>query len=113
VAVVSGLLILSIYGIRSVILRLFLGKDILPQLFVAPRGLITILLFYNIPPEAQFEGFDPGILLFIIIGTSLIMTFALIFDKQRTGRAVKKAQSVPIGYSQWKAPSIEVEEEKG
>jgi cell volume regulation protein A len=113
VAVVSGLLILSIYGIRYVILRLFLGKDILPQLFVAPRGLITILLFYNIPPEAQFEGFDPGILLFIIIGTSLIMTFALIFDKQRTGRAVKKAQSVPIGYSQWKAPSIEVEEEKG
>ena len=25
----------------------FLGSDILPQLFVAPRGLITVLLFYR------------------------------------------------------------------
>ncbi len=107
VAIISGLIILSIYIIRFVILRLFVGKDIIPQLFIAPRGLITILLFYAIPPEAQVPGFEAGILLFIIIATSLIMTVAMIYDKHRTSRAVRKAEDTPVGYERWKAPSIE------
>ena len=106
VALVSGLIILSIYLIRFVILRVLIGSDIVPQLFIAPRGLITILLFYAIPEEAAVEGFEPGILLFIIILTSLVMTFAMIFDKRRASKAVRKAESVPVGYSRWKAPSI-------
>jgi len=48
VAMISALIILSIYAIRYIILRAFIGEDILPQLFIAPRGLITILLFYAI-----------------------------------------------------------------
>jgi len=107
VALVSGLIVLSIYAIRWVILRLFLGRDILPQLFIAPRGLITVLLFYAIPVEAQVPGFEPGILLFIIIGTSLIMTAAMIYDKRRTSQAVRKAQQVPVGIERWRAPSIQ------
>ncbi len=83
VAMVSVLIILSIYAIRFVILRTFIGSDILPQLFIAPRGLITILLFYAIPAEAQVATFEPGILLFVIIGTSLIMTWAMIKDKKK------------------------------
>lgn len=106
VAIVSGLIILSIYVIRYFILRVSLGSDILPQLFIAPRGLITILLFYAIPAEAQIAGFEAGILLFIIIGTSLIMTVAMVFDKKRSGKEVKKAESDPIGYERWKAPAI-------
>ena len=107
VAMVSLLIIISIYLIRYAILRLAIGKDIFPQLFIAPRGLITILLFYAIPAEAVVEGFEPGILLFIIIGTSLIMTFAMVYDKRRTGAAVKRAQNKPVGYTQWKAPSVQ------
>jgi cell volume regulation protein A len=107
VAIISGLIITSIYFIRYITLRIFIGKDILPQLFIAPRGLITVLLFYAIPASAEVEGFEPGILLFIIIGTSLIMTFALIFDKQRASKAIRDAESSPIGYEKWKAPKIE------
>jgi hypothetical protein len=65
------------------------------------------LLFYAIPKAAEVEGFEAGILLFIIIGTSLIMTFALIFDKQRASKAVRAAESSPIGYEKWKAPKVE------
>jgi len=83
VALVSLLIIASIYGIRFVILKIFFGKDILPQLFVAPRGLITVLLFYAIPEEAQVPSFESGILLFVIIATSLIMTWAMIKDKNK------------------------------
>ena len=82
VAMVSILIIISIYVIRFLILRIFVGKDILPQVFIAPRGLITILLFYAIPAEAEVPGFESGILLFVIIATSLIMTWAMIRDKK-------------------------------
>ncbi|MGK0495262.1 MAG: NhaP-type Na+/H+ or K+/H+ antiporter [Maribacter sp.] len=83
VALISLLIIASIYAIRFVILKVFIGADILPQLFVAPRGLITVLLFYAIPEEAQVANFESGILLFVIISTSLIMTWAMIKDKKK------------------------------
>ncbi|PKV51308.1 sodium/proton antiporter (CPA1 family) [Aquimarina sp. MAR_2010_214] len=82
VTLISLLILISIYAIRYGLLRLFMGKDISPQLFIAPRGLITVLLFYAIPTEAAIEGFEPGILLFVIIGTSLIMTGGMIRDKK-------------------------------
>ncbi len=85
VALISLLIIASIYIIRWAILRIFVGKDILPQLFIAPRGLITVLLFYAIPAQAQIEGFESGILLFVIIVTSLVMTWAMIKDKRKMG----------------------------
>ncbi len=84
VALVSLLIIISIYLVRFVLLRTFYGSDILPQLFIAPRGLITVLLFYAIPAEAQVATFEPGILLFVIIGSSLVMTWAMIRDKKKT-----------------------------
>ncbi|WP_291869401.1 cation:proton antiporter [Maribacter sp.] len=83
VVFVSLLIIASIYIIRFLILKIFFGKDILPQLFIAPRGLITVLLFYAIPKEAQVVAFESGILLFVIITTSLIMTWAMIKDKRK------------------------------
>ena len=106
VVIVSVLIIASIYIIRFILLRLFIGEDIRPQLFIAPRGLITILLYYAIPESAEVAGFQPGILLFIIIVTGVIMTFEMIRDKKRTGVAVNKATSNPIGYEKWKAPTI-------
>ena len=83
VAIVSILIIASIYLIRFALLRVFIGKDILPQLFIAPRGLITVLLFYAIPKEAEVANFESGILLFVIIATSLIMTWAMIKNKRK------------------------------
>ena len=107
VAGISSLIIISIYAIRFVLLGIFVGKDIIPQLFIAPRGLITVLLFYAIPQEAQIATFEPGILLFVIIGTSLIMTGAMIYDKRRASNALKVANDRKIGTVKWKAPTVE------
>ncbi|MGB5430109.1 cation:proton antiporter, partial [Eudoraea sp.] len=107
VALISTLIILSIYAIRYVLLLLFVGKDVIPQLFIAPRGLITVLLFYAIPLEAQIAEFNQGILLFVIIGTSLIMTFAMIYDKRRSAKAIDLAKSRKVGSVSWKAPTID------
>lgn len=78
VVVISGLILISIYASRALLLKLFIGGDISPTVYVAPRGLITILLFYAIPMQHQIPDFDTGILLFVILITSIIMTVALV-----------------------------------
>jgi len=112
VALISSMLIGSIYAIRVILLLIFEGKDVIPQAFIAPRGLITVLLFYAIPEEAEVAGFEPGILLFVIIGTSLIMTFAMIYEKRRSSKAVDLASSRAVGSVKWKVPSVIENEEK-
>lgn len=107
VAMISILIIASIYIIRYAMLRLTLGKDINPQVYIAPRGLITVLLFYAIPESVQLDSFNPGILLFVIIGTSLIMTGAMISDNRRSKSEINKAKSLSVGTVKWTAPSIE------
>lgn len=103
---ISALCLVVIYVIRYALLRISIGKDIMPQLYIAPRGLITILLFYSIPAAARTEAFSEGILLYVIIGTSLVMTWALIYNKRRAGKAVKRAEAIPIGESRWKIPDV-------
>lgn len=78
VILVSVIILATIYGLRLVLFRLFMGKDIFPTVYIAPRGLITVLLFFAIPKELQVEQFQSGILLFIIIATSIVMTWAML-----------------------------------
>ena len=106
VALISLAIIVSIYLIRWLVLTMFFGKDIMPQIFIGPRGLITVLLFYSIPEEFMVPGFDKGILLFVIIVTSLIMTWALVRDKKVRSKALRQATSNPIETAKWKAPSV-------
>lgn len=78
VILVSLLILIITYGVRFVLLKIIIRKNINPQLLLAPRGLITVLLFYAIPKEFQVAEFDEGILLFIIIVTSILMAVSLI-----------------------------------
>jgi hypothetical protein len=78
VAIVSVSILLSMYIIRLVLLGIVGVKNLLPEAFVAPRGLVTVLLFFSIPQEYQHPAFDPGILLYLILGTSIIMSAGLI-----------------------------------
>ena len=77
-------ILIIIYLIRALFLFLFQGKDIFPQLFLAPRGLITILLFFAIPEETRNANEEiEGVLLFIILTTCLIMSWALVIQKNK------------------------------
>ena len=83
----------------------------MPQVAIAPRGLITVLLFYAIPEKLTVPDFEEGIILFIIISTSLIMTFAMISDKKRSGVAIRKAERNMVGSEPWTAPTVVEREE--
>ncbi|MBN4071207.1 cation:proton antiporter [Crocinitomix catalasitica] len=94
VALVSLGIILSLYLVRYLVLKAIIKTDISPQLYIAPRGLITILLFFVIGarPEFAIEGFDAGILLFVILITSIVMTVSLILYRGEKVRDVLLSQ---------------------
>jgi NhaP-type Na+/H+ or K+/H+ antiporter len=90
VIIISLVLLATIYSIRFILIFPTMGGRSWPELFLSPRGLITILLFFSIPDEYVIDKvfhseIIPGILLFIILGSALAMSNALI--------GVKKLQS--------------------
>ena len=80
---VGGVILLIIYIVRILSLLIFSGKDIFPQVFLAPRGLITILLFFAIPKEITDQHDFNGVLLFVIFISCIIMTSGLISFKKK------------------------------
>jgi len=72
------------YLIRFVLYYIVERKNTMPQALLAPRGLISILLFFAIPEELRIEGFENGVLFLVIIGSSFIMGWGLIaYRKQK------------------------------
>ncbi|MGA0817680.1 MAG: cation:proton antiporter [Schleiferiaceae bacterium] len=49
--------------------------------YMAPRGLITILLFYSIPAELQLPGFDRGLLLYVILASNVYMAWGMVRNR--------------------------------
>lgn len=101
VAFYSLLIVLALYAARLLMLLVFKRKSIFPLLYIAPRGLITILLFFKIPKEAPVEWIDPqfneGILLFVIITTSIVMMVSLIQNGLRPDPAM--GENLPMAPS--------------
>lgn len=97
VTVVSLIILAGLYLVRFLVLKLFLLKDITPQFYIAPRGLITILLFYAIPEEYQSESFDSGILLYVIIVSGLVMTIGMITSGTKI-EEVEEYTTSPLDY---------------
>lgn len=77
-AMISISLVGALYGVRLLFLLLF-KKSFNPEFFIAPRGLITVLLFFAIPVELTQSNFSSGILLYAILLTGVIMTLGMIF----------------------------------
>jgi len=79
-----GLLIMTaIILIRFVVLKFILKIHIFPEVFIAPRGLVTIILFYNIPQALSSPLFQEGIVYFVIIASSLLLTAGLTLTKEK------------------------------
>jgi Kef-type K+ transport system membrane component KefB len=79
-ALISVSLVVALYTVRLISLKLFM-TGLNPELYIAPRGLITVLLFFGIPVELAQDGFSSGILLYAILLTGLVMTIGMIFHE--------------------------------
>lgn len=78
VQIVGSIIVVILLVVRFIYLKYLNPKESpLPELFLMPRGLITVLLFYNIPPLFRLADFNNGILFFVILLTSSLMMIGL------------------------------------
>ncbi len=86
----QGLLIVAVLtAIRYGYLRFIAKTDLLPELFIAPKGLITVLLFYSIPAQHLLGDVSENILFVVILLTSVLMMVGLIISHQRPTAAIE------------------------
>ncbi|MFV0482867.1 MAG: cation:proton antiporter [Bacteroidales bacterium] len=70
---ISAVILILIYLIRFGTMKVAKIDNISPAVYVAPRGLITVLLFYSIPEKYQMPDFHIGVLFMIILVTVIVM----------------------------------------
>jgi Kef-type K+ transport system membrane component KefB len=73
-------IVILIYLVRAIQLKIYKVK-LMPLLFIAPRGLVTILLFLGIPSTLKIDLVNNALIIQIIVLTALIMMLGLMFNK--------------------------------
>ena len=74
----SAVALVGIYVIRTLSVKFTMNEPKAILTYLAPRGLITILLFYAIPGDMNIPKFDNGILLYIILFSSVYMAWGMV-----------------------------------
>ncbi|WP_310587946.1 cation:proton antiporter [Lacihabitans sp. CCS-44] len=72
----------AIFVLRLLFLKIF-KQTIKPLIFIAPRGLITILLFLSIPISQTIETANKSLIIQVIILSALVMMVGLMSNKKK------------------------------
>jgi NhaP-type Na+/H+ or K+/H+ antiporter len=88
----GGLILLAIYLIRFLYIKFVAKTDLMPELVLIPRGLISVLLYYNLPKDLKIKGFETGLLFVIILSTSIIMSLGLLATRRQNSRKHQEAE---------------------
>jgi potassium/hydrogen antiporter len=76
--IISALFVGTVLAVRAVLLRFtFVGPQS-PLRWMAPRGLITVLLYQSIPANLKLTGFPEGTLLLVVLLSSLVLLAGVI-----------------------------------
>lgn len=92
VILIGSLIVMALFLVRFLYLRFFFKTKLFPEVFLIPRGLVTIVLFYKIPSNMKLSTFDDDILFFIILATGIIMSLGMIFYKKGNEEVVEDPQ---------------------
>ena len=96
VITIGTLIVMLLLTVRYIYLRLILKANLFPELFLMPRGLVTILLFYSIPVSKQLTNFKVGIIFYVVVLTSLLMMVGLMFFKKEKSEYLQSAEDTLI-----------------
>jgi len=80
-------IVVLIYLVRAIQLKIYKVK-LMPLLFVAPRGLITILLFIGIPSALKIDLVNNALIIQVIVLTAFIMMLGLMFNKDTSKKKI-------------------------
>ena len=87
-------IVISIYLIRFIVLKLAKIEN-QPLLYIAPRGLITILLFLSITPVERIPLLNESVVVQVILLTTIIMMIGLIFEKNVEKVRISDEEPIP------------------
>lgn len=76
--ILIGIIVLRIIGLKIA------RQKLNPLLYVAPRGLITILLFITIPDTERISMVNNSLVIQVIVLTALFMMVGLMISKRQT-----------------------------
>ncbi len=76
--ILVGIIVLRIIGLKIA------RQNLNPLLYVAPRGLITILLFITIPDTERISMVNNSLVIQVIVLTALFMMVGLMISKRQT-----------------------------
>ncbi|HEY9196201.1 MAG TPA: cation:proton antiporter [Mucilaginibacter sp.] len=80
---IGSFILLSIYLVRFLYIRLISKTDLMPELVIVPRGLISVLLYYNLPDNLKIPQVGTGLLFIIVLSTSIILSLGLLMTRRR------------------------------
>ncbi|GAA3959451.1 cation:proton antiporter [Mucilaginibacter dorajii] len=78
----GGTILLCIYLVRFLYIKLISKTDLMPELVIVPRGLISVLLYYNLPDNLKIPQVGTGLLFIVVLGTSLILSLGLLATRR-------------------------------
>ena len=77
---------------RAIQLKIY-KVNLIPLLFIAPRGLVTILFFLGIPSTFKIDFVSNALIIQVIVLTALIMMLGLMFNKKDKVKKEKVSES--------------------
>ncbi|MCI5057685.1 MAG: cation:proton antiporter [Flavobacteriales bacterium] len=86
----GALIMLVIFITRAINLSVFVKSSIFPEMLIAPRGLVTILLYQKLNDTYGYEVFDEDIIAIVIIGTNIIMMLGLMLTGKSEADTLRK-----------------------
>ena len=86
-----------IFVVRFILLKIT-KMEITPLVFIAPRGLITILLFLAIIPADKIPFINQSIIIQVILMTTVIMMIGLMFSnkKDEKSKSIDSIEEVTV-----------------
>ena len=96
VLIISLMAFIGILLVRILLLKWITKEASAVVEYVAPRGLITILLFYSIPNDLISQVFQPGIILWVVIITSIYMSYGLIRSGNKTEERFTDSSTIDV-----------------
>jgi hypothetical protein len=75
-------IVAAILAFRAIVLALN-KLPLRPLLFIAPRGLITVLLFFAINPVHRISIMNRSLLIQVIVLSALVMMFGMMMSREK------------------------------
>ena len=75
-------IIVVIFSIRFIYMKASGMNQQMQFVFIAPRGLITILLFISIPEMKRIPFINESLMIQVILISAIVMMIGLMFNKQ-------------------------------